>query len=104
MLHFYYGVMGSSKTAQLLMQRYNLQQLGLKVAVLKPAIDTRAEHDIVYSRVGLQPRRKLCCSPTTPLKSSSIGLPFNGRITIFSSSWSMKPSFFRLNRYRNWRI
>jgi thymidine kinase len=37
MLHFMYGVMGSSKTAQLLMQRYNLQQLGLKVAVVKPA-------------------------------------------------------------------
>ncbi len=26
MLHFYYGVMGSSKTAQLLMQHYNYQQ------------------------------------------------------------------------------
>jgi len=53
-LHFMYGVMGSSKTAQLLMQRYNLQQLGLKVAVVKPAIDTRAGADIVFSRVGLQ--------------------------------------------------
>jgi thymidine kinase len=28
MLHFYYGVMGSSKTAQLLMQRYNLSAVG----------------------------------------------------------------------------
>ena len=41
MLHFYYGVMGSSKTAQLLMQRYNYQQLGLRVALVKPAVDTR---------------------------------------------------------------
>ena len=39
MLHFYHGVMGSSKTAQLLMQRYNYQQLGLKVALVKPAIE-----------------------------------------------------------------
>ncbi len=54
MLHFYYGVMGSSKTAQLLMQRYNYLQLGLKVALVKPAIDTRAGVDMVYSRVGLQ--------------------------------------------------
>lgn len=54
MLHFYYGVMGSSKTAQLLMQRYNYQQLGLRVALVKPAIDTRAGEHIVYSRVGLQ--------------------------------------------------
>ena len=34
MLHFFHGVMGSSKTAQLLMQRYNYQQLGLRVAPL----------------------------------------------------------------------
>ena len=54
MLHFYYGVMGSSKTAQLLMQRYNYQQLGLRVALVKPAIDTRAGVQMVYSRVGLQ--------------------------------------------------
>jgi thymidine kinase len=54
MLHFYHGVMGSSKTAVLLMQRYNYMQLGLKVALVKPAIDTRIGADIVYSRVGLQ--------------------------------------------------
>ena len=54
MLHFYYGVMGSSKTAQLLMQRYNYLQLGLKVALMKPAVDTRAGVDLVFSRIGLQ--------------------------------------------------
>lgn len=54
MLHFYYGVMGSSKTAQLLMQRYNYLQLGLKVALVKPAVDTRAGANIVFSRLGLQ--------------------------------------------------
>ena len=59
MLHFYYGVMGSSKTAQLLMQRYNYQQLGLRVALVKPAIDTRAGVQMVYSRVGLQAEAEL---------------------------------------------
>lgn len=59
MLHFYYGVMGSSKTAQLLMQRYNYQQLGLRVALVKPAIDTRAGAQVVYSRVGLQAEAEL---------------------------------------------
>jgi len=53
MLHFYYGVMGSSKTAMLLMQRYNYNVLGLHVALVKPAIDTRIDHNTVYSRVGL---------------------------------------------------
>lgn len=59
MLHFYYGVMGSSKTAQLLMQRYNLQQLGIKVALVKPAIDTRAGVDVVYSRAGLEAKAEV---------------------------------------------
>ena len=59
MLHFYYVVMGSSKTAQLLMQRYNYQQLGLRVALVKPAIDTRAGAQVVYSRVGLQAEAEL---------------------------------------------
>ena len=54
MLHFYHGVMGSSKTAMLLMQRYNYMQLGLKVALVKPAVDTRISVNTVYSRVGLQ--------------------------------------------------
>lgn len=59
MLHFYYGVMGSSKTAQLLMQRYNYQQLSLRVALVKPAIDTRAGANVVYSRVGLKAKAEL---------------------------------------------
>ena len=54
MLHFYHGVMGSSKTAMLLMQRYNYLQLGFRVALVKPAIDTRISANTVYSRVGLQ--------------------------------------------------
>ncbi len=59
MLHFFHGVMGSSKTAQLLMQRYNYQQLGLKVALVKPAIDTRVGRNTVYSRIGLTAEAEL---------------------------------------------
>ncbi len=54
MLHFFYGVMGSSKSAMLLMQRHNYLQLGRRVALIKPAIDTRIDAVTVYSRVGLQ--------------------------------------------------
>jgi thymidine kinase len=63
MLHFFHGVMGSSKTAQLLMQRYNYQQLGLKVALLKPAIDTRISLSTVYSRVGLRAEAEVVLHP-----------------------------------------
>ena len=59
MLHFFHGVMGSSKTAQLLMQRYNYLQLGLRVALVKPAVDTRVAADTVYSRVGLQAKAEI---------------------------------------------
>ncbi len=54
MLRFYFGVMGSSKSAMLLMQRYNYIELGHCVALVKPAIDTRVGREIVYSRVGLK--------------------------------------------------
>ncbi len=54
MLRFYFGVMGSSKSAMLLMQRYNYMELGHCVALVKPAVDTRAGHEVVYSRVGLR--------------------------------------------------
>ena len=59
MLHFFHGVMGSSKTAMLLMQRHNCLELGLKVALVKPAIDTRISAETVYSRVGLQAQAEI---------------------------------------------
>jgi thymidine kinase len=46
--------MGSSKSAMLLMQRYNYIELGHCVALVKPAVDTRAGVETVYSRVGLR--------------------------------------------------
>lgn len=74
MLHFYYGVMGSSKTAQLLMQRYNLQQLGIKVALVKPAIDTRAGVDVVYSRAGLEAKAEVVLQPHHSVKEQLMWL------------------------------
>ena len=40
-MYFYYGAMGSSKTANALMTRFNWEDKGKKVALLKPSIDTR---------------------------------------------------------------
>ncbi len=74
MLHFFYGVMGSSKTAQLLMQRYNYQQLGLKVALIKPAVDTRAGQKVVFSRVGLQAEAELVLEPTHSVREQLLWL------------------------------
>ena len=53
-LYFYYGCMGCSKTAQALMMRFNYEQQGKKVALLKPTVDTRTPEGIVQSRIGLR--------------------------------------------------
>ncbi|MBQ1963584.1 MAG: thymidine kinase [Clostridia bacterium] len=53
-LYFKYGAMGSSKTANALITRFNYQERGMKVWLIKPALDTRDGADVVYSRVGLQ--------------------------------------------------
>ena len=53
-LYFYYGVMGSSKTAQALMQRFNYAEKGHNVLLVKPATDNRDGKTIIKSRIGLQ--------------------------------------------------
>ena len=55
-LYFKYGVMGSSKSAQALMCKFNYEQQGFKVYLLKPIVDKRDLKDgkiIVKSRIGL---------------------------------------------------
>lgn len=53
-LYFKYGAMGSSKTAQALITKYNYEENGLKVWLLKPSADTRDGADILRSRIGLE--------------------------------------------------
>ena len=53
-LHFRYGAMGSSKTANALMVCYNYEERGQKVLLAKPAIDTRDGVHTVHSRIGLE--------------------------------------------------
>lgn len=53
-LHFRYGTMGSSKSAQLLMTKFNYQEKGRTVWLIKPATDTRDGTTIIKSRIGLQ--------------------------------------------------
>lgn len=55
-LYFRYGCMGSSKTANALMTRFNYLEMGYQVLLLKPAIDSRWTKDEVVSRIGLSAR------------------------------------------------
>ena len=53
-LYFKYGAMGSSKTAQALITKYNYEENGLKVWLIKPSTDTRDGATVIRSRIGLQ--------------------------------------------------
>ena len=53
-LYFKYGAMGSSKTAQALITKYNYEENDMKVWLLKPSADTRDGASILRSRIGLE--------------------------------------------------
>ena len=53
-LYFKYGAMGSSKTAQALITKYNYEENDLRVWLIKPSADTRDGKQILRSRIGLE--------------------------------------------------
>jgi len=52
-LYFKYGAMGSSKTAQALITKFNYEERGMRVWLIKPATDTRDGEQTIKSRIGL---------------------------------------------------
>ena len=63
-LYFKYGAMGSSKTAQVLITKFNYEERGMTVWLIKPSADTRDGADIIKSRIGLSERAHII-SPET---------------------------------------
>ncbi|MBO4380281.1 MAG: thymidine kinase [Muribaculaceae bacterium] len=53
-LYFYYGTMGSAKTAFLLTTAYNFEERKMPYVCLKPAIDTREKDSVIRSRIGIE--------------------------------------------------
>jgi thymidine kinase len=53
-LYFYYGAMGSSKSANALMAEYNYRERGQKVLLAKTNLDTRDGKHVIHSRIGLE--------------------------------------------------
>ncbi|MBE6633762.1 MAG: thymidine kinase [Ruminococcaceae bacterium] len=58
-LYFKYGAMGSSKTANALITKFNYEERGMKVWLIKPSIDDRDGADVVRSRIGLEARAQV---------------------------------------------
>lgn len=52
-LYFRYGAMGSSKSANILMVRYNYEESGQYAILLKPRTDDRDGEHKIQSRIGL---------------------------------------------------
>lgn len=52
-LYFKYGAMGSSKTANALITKFNYEERGMKVWLIKPSTDNRDGAAAVRSRIGL---------------------------------------------------
>ena len=58
-LYFKYGAMGSSKTANALITKFNYEERGMKVWLIKPSIDVRDGADVVKSRIGLSSKAEV---------------------------------------------
>lgn len=58
-LYFKYGAMGSSKSAQALTTKFNYEEKGMTVWLIKPGTDTRDGADIIKSRIGLSQKAQV---------------------------------------------
>ena len=66
-LYYRHGCMSSSKTANALMTKFNYEEKGYKVLLLKPSIDNRDSITKVKSRIGLE-SEAILFQPTDDLK------------------------------------
>lgn len=55
-LYFKYGAMGSSKSAQALITKFNYEERGMQVWLIKPWIDNRDGANLIKSRIGIKCR------------------------------------------------
>lgn len=53
-LYFKYGAMGSSKSAQALITKFNYEERGMRVWLIKPSTDDRDGAAAIMSRIGLR--------------------------------------------------
>ena len=70
-LYFYYGAMGSSKTANALMVAYNYTERGQKALIAKTNTDTRDGAHVIRSRIGLE-RECVLLSEVCEMKDEEI--------------------------------
>ena len=87
-LYFKYGAMGSSKTAQALITKFNYEERGMRVWLIKPATDNRDGSDVLSSRIGLSSE----CEPID--KSASIKDAYSKRASLTDVIIADESQFF----------
>ena len=68
-LYFKYGAMGSSKSAQALITKFNYEEKGMSVWLIKPGTDTRDGADIIKSRIGLSQHAQIIVPDESIIKA-----------------------------------
>lgn len=63
-LYFKYGAMGSSKSAQALITKFNYEERGMRVWLIKPSADQRDGAEILRSRIGLEAKAQVIAPET----------------------------------------
>ena len=58
-LYFKYGAMGSSKSAQALITKFNYEERGMRVWLIKPSVDDRDGANVIKSRIGLNQKAEI---------------------------------------------
>lgn len=68
-LHFKYGAMNSGKSDTLIKTAYNYEECGLKVIVIKPAIDTKGD-SLIVARGGHERSVDILAYPDTDIRKT----------------------------------
>ncbi len=68
-LHFKYGAMNSGKSDTLIKTAYNYEECGLKVIVIKPAVDTKG-NSLIVARGGHERLVDILAYPDTDLRQA----------------------------------
>jgi len=79
-LYFKFGAMGSSKTAQALIAKFNYEERNMKVWLIKPSTDDRDGSSVIRSRIGIMDTAENIHPDTNILERFKEFLP--GRIDV----------------------
>ena len=90
-LYFKYGAMGSSKTAQALITKYNYEENDMSVWLIKPSADIRDGAGILRSRIGLQANVEIMTPETDVYKLFTVTRQGKCNVVIVDECQFMTP-------------